>query len=131
MNRRAFLLGAMLQASAAAAEPAIAATLAMYTREALGVAQEAGEPILIVVGASGCPVCIRQRPIIDNLIEQPEFRDLVVLMVDFDTRTDFVQAFKVSAESTLIAMHGTAERGRATGIADKGAILALMRKAMA
>jgi len=97
----------------------------------LCLAQEAGEPILIVVGASGCPVCIRQRPIIDSLMKRSEFRDLVVLMVDFDTRTDFVQAFKVSAESTLIAMHGTAERGRATGIADKGAILALMRKAMA
>lgn len=131
MHRRAFVSAMLLTAATSAAGPAKAATLTPYTRKALDIAQETGKPILIFVHAGWCPTCAKQSPIIESLMRQPEFANLVVLKVDFDTQKEVLKAFSVTQQSTLIAMHGTAERGRSVGETGKDAILALMLKATA
>ena len=130
MLRRAFVLGTILAAATDAAMPANAAALAPYTQKALATAQEADKPILIVVHASWCPVCAKQWPIIESLMQNTEFNNLLVFKVDFDTQKDTLRALGVNQQSTLIVMHGTAERGRSVGVTDLDEIRALMLKAI-
>src|SRR5436190_1893316 len=42
------------------------------------------KPILMHVHASWCPVCAKQSPIIEELMKEPEFKDVVVFKIDFD-----------------------------------------------
>ena len=56
-------------------------------------------------------------------------RDLVILMVDFDSQKDVVKSFDVRMQSTLIAFNGKVERERSVGITDPAAIGALVAKA--
>ena len=141
MNRRTLLLTAACALPAVLA-PAVlvtvtfataasAATQNAYTAEAFAAAAAAGKPILLFVEASWCPTCAKQRPIVASLKAQPEFKDLVILTVDFDSQKDVLKTFGVRQQSTLIALHGKTEKDRATGIVSEAAIAALMRKTVA
>ncbi|MGE0224134.1 MAG: thioredoxin family protein [Acetobacteraceae bacterium] len=112
------------------ASPAVhAAGQARYDQQAFTAAQAAGKPILIAVHAAWCQVCAKQEPIIDKLAATPEFNDLIVLVVDFDSQKDVVRSLGVQKQSTLIILRGQAERDRSTGVTDEAAITALLRKA--
>jgi thioredoxin-like negative regulator of GroEL len=106
-----------------------AATVIPYDQAGFTQAQEAGKPILVHVNASWCPNCAKQRPIIDQLAASPEFKDLIIMRVDFDSEKSVVRQFGVQMQSTLIVFHGKDERGRATAITDPAAIKALLEKA--
>ena len=129
MNRRTLLLAAGVMA-ATAAVPAFAATQAAYTEAAFAAAQTAGRPILLAAHADWCPTCTKQKPIVNSLMQKPEFRDLVILNIDFDNQKDVLKAFGVTQQSTMIVMHGKIERGRAVGITSENAIQGLMEKAL-
>lgn len=109
--------------------PAQAAEKVAYDKQVLAAAEAAGKPILIAVHAPWCPVCRKQGPIIDKLAVTPEFKDLVVLVVDFDSQKDVLKTWNVQKQGTLIVLHGKQERDRATGIVDEWAIVDLLRKA--
>ena len=137
MLRRTLLTGAALGAAAlgvatlTGASPAQAATQTPYTPQALGAAQEANKPILIAVHADWCPICSKQKPVIQSLMQTPEFKDLVILVVDYDTQKDVLKTLGVTKQSTLIALHGKAERARSVGVTGQDAIHALMAQTKA
>ena len=106
-----------------------AATIVPYDQAAFTEAQAQGKPVVVHVNASWCPNCAKQRPILDELAKLPEFKDLIIMRVDFDSEKDIVRQFGVRMQSTLIAFHGKDERGRATAITDPAAIKALLEKA--
>lgn len=93
-----------------------------YSDAAFGAAQAAGKPILVDVTASWCPTCKAQRPIIGALAAKPEFKDLVILEVDFDTQTDALKKFGVRNQSTLITFRGKTETSRTVGSTNPDAI---------
>lgn len=130
MLRRSLVL-ALALCAAAAVTSVQAATTAPFTQAAFEAAQAAGKPILIAVDASWCPVCAKQRPIVEGLMSKPEFKDLVLLKVDFDAQKDVLKTLGVTKQSTLIAWRGKAEKDRATGITAEDAIKALMLKTAA
>ena len=113
----------------AAAPMAHAAPPVPYDQTALAAAQAAGKPILIAVHATWCPVCAKQDPIIRKLAVTPAFKDMVIMIVDFDAQKDVVRALDVQKQSTLIVMNGKTERDRSTGVSDEAAITALLSKA--
>lgn len=106
-----------------------AATEAKFDRQNFASAQQAGKPILVDVTASWCPTCAKQRPILSQLMKGPEFKDLVVYQVDFDTQKDVVRAMGAQMQSTLIAFHGASEKGRSTGDTNAQSIRSLLEKA--
>ena len=106
-----------------------AATEAAYTPEAFAAAQQAGKPIAIHVTAPWCPVCAKQKPILAALYATPEFKDLQVFDVDFDSSKPLLQALHVQKQSTLIVYHGRTEEGRGTGETAEPAIHGLLAKA--
>lgn len=127
---RRHLLFAALATAVLGTATGHAATEVRYTQAAFDAARQAGKPILLHVTAPWCPTCKAQAPILDKLAGEPEFRDLVILKVDFDSQKDVLSATNVRAQSTLIAFHGAAERGRSAGDTREASIRALVLKAM-
>lgn len=127
MTRRHLFLAGLL-ALGFAAMPAAAATQSAFDQAAFTAAQAANKPILIAVHADWCPVCTKQKPIMDSLAARPEYKDLVILIVDFDAQKEVVKALNVQKQSTIIALRGKQERDRAAGVTDPEAIAALFRK---
>lgn len=125
MLRREFLLmvpSVVLMSSGAGA----AVGPAPFDAPAFAAAQAAGNPILVQVHADWCPICARQRPVLDALFKLPEFNDLVVFNVDFDSEKPLLRRFDVRMQSTLIAFRGTNERGRLVGETASDKIKALL-----
>ena len=106
-----------------------AATEATYSDSAFAAAQQAGKPILIDITAPWCPVCAKQRPILSQLYTTPEFKDLLVFNVDFDTSKPLLHQLGVQMQSTMIVYHGATEEGRATGQTAAPVIHDLLAKA--
>lgn len=124
--RRALLLGALcllvpMSAQAAVQKP--------FDAKSFEEAQAANAPILVHVTAEWCGTCKIQKPIVADLAQRPDFADLVIFDVDFDTQADVVQAFKVQYQSTMIAFKGRDETFRVVGATDPKAIEDIVRKA--
>jgi thioredoxin 1 len=131
MLARRHLLAAALATFAIAAAPAEAMMSPKpFDKMNFEAAQSAGQPILVEVTAPWCPVCRVQKPILAELTMRPEFRDLAVFEVDFDSRKDVLKALNVSQQSTLIAFKGRTETGRSTGDTNAASIEALLKKAL-
>jgi thiol-disulfide isomerase/thioredoxin len=120
----------VIVASVALSLPAAAAEWKPFDAAAFAQAQKDGKSILVDVFAPWCPTCRAQKPILEGLTAKPEFKDLLVLVVDFDTQKDVVRALKATAQSTLIAYKGDQETGRSVGDTNPGSIEALLDSAL-
>ena len=126
-----FLLAAgMLAAVMLGSLPAIAADWKPFTQAEFSTAQKDGKPILVDIFAPWCPTCRAQKPILEELTAKPEFKDLVVLVVDFDHQTNDVRALKAQQQSTLIVYKGAEEIARTVGETNPGNIEALLKSAL-
>jgi thiol-disulfide isomerase/thioredoxin len=97
-----------------------------YDAAAFAAAQKSGKPVLVHVSAPWCPTCKAQKPIVDMLGATPEFKDLVVYEVDFDSDREALKAFNARSQSTLIVFKGATEVGRSVGDTKKESIEALI-----
>ena len=126
MNRR---LAALPLALALLATPALAAEQHTFTPAAMSAAQAAGKPVIVDVSATWCSTCKAQAPIVQALLKDPRYKDLVLLHVDFDTQKAVLRQYDVRAQSTFVAFKGKEEVGRSTGDTDKASIARLFDKA--
>ena len=126
MTKRSVLAGLAMTVSIAAFGAAHAATVQPYQQASFDAAQKSGEPVLIFVEASWCPVCAKERPILQQLYGTPEFANLKVFDVDFDTSKPLLRQSGVQKQSTLIVYHGAKETGRMTGATDPAVIKRLL-----
>jgi thioredoxin 1 len=110
--------------------PAFAAEWKPFSSAALSVAQKDGKSILVDISAPWCPTCRAQKPILEELTAMPEFKDLVVLKIDFDTQQGDVRALNAQSQSTLIAFKGTKETNRSVGDTNQASIAALLKSAL-
>jgi thiol-disulfide isomerase/thioredoxin len=101
-----------------------------FSQAAFAAAKKDGKPILVDIFAPWCPVCRAQKPILEELTAKPEFKDLVVLKVDFDTQGDDVRALGAQSQSTLIAFKGEKETARSVGDTNAGSIASLLKSAL-
>ena len=109
---------------------AIAADWKPFSQAEFSAAQKDGKSILVDIFAPWCPTCRAQKPILEELTAKPEFKDLVVLVVDFDHQTDDVRALKAQQQSTLIVYNGAEEIARTVGETNPGNIEALLKGAL-
>jgi thiol-disulfide isomerase/thioredoxin len=82
--------------------PALAADWEPFTAASSSEAQSAGKSILVDISALWCPTCRLQKPILEELTGVPEFKDLVVLKIDFYSQPNDVWALKAQSQSTLM-----------------------------
>lgn len=129
-SRSLVVAGGVLAGAILGSFPALAAEWKPFTAQALADAQTAGKSILVDITAPWCPTCRAQKPILEGLTAKPEFKDLVVLQVDFDNQKGDVRALKAQSQSTLITFKGQSEVGRSVGSTDPNAIGALLKSSL-
>ena len=71
-----------------------------------------------------------QKPVVDNFAQSDAYKNVKVLVVDFDTQKKVLRSFKVSRQSTLIAFRGKKEVGRLVGTTQKDLIEVLFQRAV-
>jgi thioredoxin 1 len=98
--------------------------------EAYKQASIAKKPIIMHIHATWCPVCAKQTPAIETLMKEPEFKDVVVFKIDFDTDKALVEQLGVKTQSTLIAAKGPVEIDRIAGISDIEKLRQFIRKSL-
>ena len=130
MLSRRLILIATVASAAFALTPAFAASPQPFDTNTFADAQKAGKPILIAIHATWCPTCKTQAPILGELTADPKFKNLVYLVVDFDSQKDLVKRFGARMQSTLITFKGSKEDGRSVGDTNRDSIAALLNKAL-
>lgn len=106
--------------------PAHAFETKPFDQAAFKTAQDAGQSVVVDVFAPWCPTCKAQHEVLDNLKDKPEFANVTVLQVDFDTQKDALKALNAHQQSTLIAFKGGKETARSAGETDAAKIEALI-----
>lgn len=129
LARRTILLG-LIMVNAMVPLAANAAERAAFQAAAFQAAQESGKSILVHVTAPWCGECKVQKPIVADLADTPEFKNLTIFEVDFDTQKDALRALKVARQSTLVTFKGKTETGRIVGVTKREAIHDAMKKAI-
>lgn len=92
-----------------------AAQIQPFDQQTFNTLTEQGKPLIVEITASWCPTCKRQKPIIKQLSQQPEFNDLTILSLDFDQDVAARKQLKVNKQSTLIVFKDGQEVTRSTG----------------
>jgi thiol-disulfide isomerase/thioredoxin len=130
LARRTLLLAGIVIAALLGALPASAAEWKPFTEADFAAAKKDGKSILVDIFAVWCPVCRAQNPILTQLTREPEFKDLVVFKIDFDTQKADVREMKATSQSTLIAFKGETEKARSVGDTNPASIAALVKSAL-
>jgi thioredoxin-like negative regulator of GroEL len=116
---------------ALAAAPALAGkAFAPYEKAWLEAMIKAGEPVIVHVHADWCPTCRRQITIFDELFKEPAFARVQTVRVDYDRDRDFLAAYKVRSQSTILAFKGGQEVARLNGDTDWTKIRAAIAKTL-
>jgi len=106
------------------------AEMSAYTQAKFDTLQKEGKPILISIHANWCPTCRAQAKILTPLLDNPKYKNVSGLRVDFDDQKDVVKALKATQQSTLIVFKDGKEVARSTGETAQGKIEQLVQKAL-
>lgn len=110
MKKTVFTLAAALFSA-----HALAGGILPYSHSKFDELQKAGQAVLVDAHAEWCPVCRRQETVIRPLLQEPEFKDLTVLKVDYDRQKAELARFGITRQSTLVLFHKGQEVRRGTG----------------
>ena len=110
--------------------PISAAERQPFDASAFAAAQQQGKSIVIHVSAPWCPTCKAQHSIIDGLTARPDFKDVAVFEIDFDTAGANLRKFNARSQSTLIGFKGASETSRSVGDTSKSGIDALFKSTL-
>lgn len=121
---------ALVALLALAAAPLAHAAGVPFEQTAFDAARRNGKPVLVMVHAEWCPTCRKQEPAVLDLLKQPEFSGIQLLVVDFDLQEDVRKTLRATKQSTLILFRGEKEVTRSTGETRPEAIAQMLRKAL-
>ena len=99
-----------------------------YSQAEFDKAAAQGKPALVAVHADWCPTCKAQKPIVDELMTRPAYKEVTTYLVDFDSAKPLLKKYRVGMQSTLIAFKGGKEVGRSVGDTTPAGIEGLVKK---
>lgn len=121
---------ALAAAAMMIAAPAFAAEERPFTQAEFAAAQAANRPVLIDIAAWWCPVCASQGRSIKTITASPQYNNLLILRVNYDSQKDVWKGFGATKQGTLIAYRGRKETGRLAFQTDRAQIGALLASAV-
>ncbi len=89
-----------------------------------------GKPVIVHTDATWCPICKKQKDLLTSIEQEPQFKQLTVLIVDIDADRDIMKSLDLSKRSLFIAYKGNVEVGRSMADTGKASIEALFAKAL-
>jgi thioredoxin 1 len=101
-----------------------------FSEAAFNSAAKAGHPVLIEFHADWCPTCRAQEKVVNSLVGQADYNNVVVLRVLFDQDKDLLERFGVRRQSTLVVFKNGKEVARAVGATSTDSIAELLGKAV-
>jgi thioredoxin 1 len=130
MRRFAGLVAGLVIGLMVGVTAARAAEVSSFTEADFAAAQAADRPILVAIQAPWCPTCAAQRPILQQIEAQGAYKNLRVLLVDFDTQKDVVRQMHATMQSTLVVFHGAKETARSVGDTNPETIKATVARSL-
>jgi thioredoxin 1 len=112
-RRNLIVMAAAALATAVAAAPAFA--METYTKASFDRLMAAGQPVIVHVHATWCPVCKAQEPTLATLARDEATRGATQVRVDFDKDKEFLRANNVPSQSVILVFKGGKETGRIAG----------------
>jgi len=119
----AALLTALVPSAASASAPI------EYTDAAFSAAQARGRTIIVEAYAPWCLPCRIQAPIIDRLLTQAPFRDILVLRIGEKSPNTIWRRFRLNGFGTLVVFKGSREMARGTPT-NEAAVTDLLRRGL-
>lgn len=107
---------------------AMAGDIKPFSQQEFDQLTKADKPVVLDISAPWCPTCKAQKPIIDSLMQQPAYKDVTLLTIDFDSAKPTLKTFKVTSQSTLVAFKGEKEVGRSVGDTTPAGLEGLIKK---
>jgi thioredoxin 1 len=126
ISRRSVLLSAL--ATMVAPLPAFARS--SFTDAEFRAAATSGVPVLIEFHADWCPTCRAQEKVVDALMGQSAYKNVLVLRFLYETQKDLLKRFGVRRQSTLIVYRNGEEVTRAVGVTSSDDIANLLNAAV-
>lgn len=130
MNARNLATAAFTFALSVLSSLAVAGEIKPFSQQEFDQLNNAGQSVVLDVTAPWCSVCKQQKPIVENLMKQPAYKDVTLMTIDFDSSKPILKNFKVTMQSTLIAFKGGKEVGRSIGDTTPSGLEALIKKAV-
>src|SRR6266404_1291372 len=90
----------------------------------------AGKPVAVVFQADWCPTCRAQAPLLKELTQRPELKDLTLFVANFDTEKALRKYFGVTQQSTVVVFKDGKASARSTGDTQQASLAALLRRAI-
>ncbi|MCC6736604.1 MAG: thioredoxin family protein [Bauldia sp.] len=83
-----------------------------YTNALAEEARLTGRPYMLHIHADWCTTCQAQDRVLETLVDDPRFANLLVMTIDYDTKRNLMMLFNVGERSTFVGFAGTTELGR-------------------
>jgi thiol-disulfide isomerase/thioredoxin len=87
-----------------ASPPASARDFTPYTPASLDRALSSGAPVIIHVHARWCPVCRRQAPILESLLDEPRLSAVQAIRIDYDLDRELAGRLYARHQATVLVM---------------------------
>jgi thiol-disulfide isomerase/thioredoxin len=99
-----------------------------FSQQTFDKLSRAGKPVVLEIGAGWCPICKVQRPILEGLLQQPAYRGVTLMTIDFDTQKALMKKFNAPVQGTLLGFKGSREVARSIGDTTPDGIEGLFKK---
>ncbi len=127
--RRRYASIALLAVLLAPAAAGAAAPL-RYDKVAFEHAVLARGPVIVHFAAGWCPTCQVQKPIVQQLLQEPALRQVKLFVADYDRERLLRGALGVNQQSTFVVFRNGFEVGRSTGQTSRDDIRTTFAKAL-
>ena len=117
-----WLAGAAVSIAAAAPRP--------FDQAAFDKAVAAGGPVIVQFHADWCPTCRAQKPVVEQVLNEPAMKPVQFFIADFDTEKALKKALRVSQQSTFVVFKAGKEVTRSTGQTTRPGIEAVFAQAL-
>ena len=101
-----------------------------YSKENFEALQKQDRRIVLQYHASWCPICKRQRNVLEALTKDPNLKNVEFVTANYDSDKEVRKQYAVKWQSTLILFQGGKELKRSQGMTDATELADFLKMAL-